>query len=73
MSGSWAGGEQITSEMGIDQFLARYLSQHDMDKISYSDFIDRELFLFSMADNIHSIPSVGWPQARPEKGYLGVL
>jgi len=29
---------------------------HDTDEISYSDFINRELILFSMADNIHSIP-----------------
>lgn len=31
---------------------------HDTDEISYSDFINRELILFSMADNIRSIPSV---------------
>lgn len=31
---------------------------HDMDEIPYSDFINRELILFSMADNIRSIPSV---------------
>lgn len=29
-----------------------------MDEIPYSDFINRELILFSMADNIRSIPSV---------------
>lgn len=31
---------------------------HNMDQIPYSDFINRELILFSMADNIRSIPSV---------------
>ncbi len=31
---------------------------HDTDEISYSDFINRELIPFSMADNVHSIPSV---------------
>jgi DNA topoisomerase-2 len=31
---------------------------HDTDEISYSDFINKELILFSMADNIRSIPSV---------------
>jgi DNA topoisomerase II len=29
-----------------------------MDEISFSDFINKELILFSMADNIRSIPSV---------------
>ena len=29
-----------------------------MDEIPYSDFINKELILFSMADNIRSIPSV---------------
>jgi len=29
---------------------------HDTDEISYSNFINRELILFSMADNICSIP-----------------
>ena len=31
---------------------------HSMRKISYSDFINKELILFSMADNLRSIPSV---------------
>jgi DNA gyrase/topoisomerase IV subunit A len=31
---------------------------HNMDEIPYSDFINRELILFSMADNVRSIPSV---------------
>ena len=31
---------------------------HDTDEISYSDFINKELILFSMADNIRSIPCV---------------
>lgn len=29
-----------------------------MDEISYTDFFNKELILFSMADNIRSIPSV---------------
>ena len=43
----------------IDRFLqpGTYLN-HDTDEISYSDFINRELILFSMADNVRSIPSV---------------
>jgi len=31
---------------------------HSIDKISYDDFVNRELILYSMADNIRSIPSV---------------
>ena len=31
---------------------------HDVDEIPISDFINKELILFSMADNIRSIPSV---------------
>ncbi|KAF3917390.1 hypothetical protein ABW21_db0204435 [Orbilia brochopaga] len=31
---------------------------HTSEKISYDDFINKELILFSMADNIRSIPSV---------------
>ncbi|KAF3179211.1 DNA topoisomerase 2 [Orbilia oligospora] len=30
---------------------------HSIEKISYDDFINKELILFSMADNIRSIPS----------------
>jgi len=30
---------------------------HDTDEIPYSDFINRELILFSIADNVRSIPS----------------
>ena len=42
-----------------DRFLqpGTYLD-HDTDEISYSDFINKELILFSMADNVRSIPSV---------------
>lgn len=29
-----------------------------MDEIPYSEFINKELILFSMADNLRSIPSV---------------
>ena len=31
---------------------------HDAASISYSDFINKELILFSMADNVRSIPSI---------------
>ncbi|KAF8588504.1 type II DNA topoisomerase [Ramaria rubella] len=31
---------------------------HDVDEIPISDFINKELILFSMADNIRSIPSI---------------
>jgi DNA topoisomerase-2 len=31
---------------------------HDIDEIPFSDFINKELILFSMADNVRSIPSV---------------
>lgn len=31
---------------------------HNMDEIPYKDFINKELILFSMADNVRSIPSV---------------
>ena len=31
---------------------------HTIDKIPISDFINKELILYSMADNIRSIPSV---------------
>jgi hypothetical protein len=43
----------------VDRFLqlGTYLN-HGPDEISYSDFINRELFLFSMADNVRSIPSI---------------
>lgn len=30
---------------------------HSIDKISYPDFVNKELILFSMADNVRSIPS----------------
>ena len=31
---------------------------HGQDAVRYSDFIHKELILFSMADNVRSIPSV---------------
>ncbi|EXJ86810.1 DNA topoisomerase II [Capronia epimyces CBS 606.96] len=42
----------------LRQFKAGTYLDHTMKNISYSDFINRELILFSMADNIRSIPSV---------------
>lgn len=31
---------------------------HDVDEVPICDFINKELILFSMADNVRSIPSV---------------
>ncbi|KAF7986171.1 hypothetical protein HWV62_38564 [Athelia sp. TMB] len=42
----------------LRQFKPGTYLDHNMDEISYSDFINKELILFSMADNIRSIPSV---------------
>ncbi|KAI0041498.1 type II DNA topoisomerase [Auriscalpium vulgare] len=42
----------------LRQFRPGTFLNHDTDEISYSDFINKELILFSMADNIRSIPSV---------------
>ncbi|KAI0029066.1 type II DNA topoisomerase [Vararia minispora EC-137] len=41
----------------LRQFKPGTYLNHDTDQISYSDFINKELILFSMADNIRSIPS----------------
>ncbi|KAI0203791.1 DNA topoisomerase [Astrocystis sublimbata] len=35
-----------------------YFDHGGVDKVSYDDFINKELILFSMADNMRSIPSV---------------
>jgi DNA topoisomerase-2 len=42
----------------LRQFKPGTFLDHSVDKISYTDFINKELILFSMADNIRSIPSV---------------
>ncbi|KAI9430165.1 DNA topoisomerase [Lactarius indigo] len=42
----------------LRQFTPGTYLDHDTDEISYSDFINKELILFSMADNVRSIPSV---------------
>lgn len=42
----------------LRQFKPGTFLDHSVDKISHSDFINKELILFSMADNIRSIPSV---------------
>ncbi|KAL4892778.1 DNA topoisomerase [Aspergillus ambiguus] len=42
----------------LRQFRPGTFLDHSVDKISYTDFINKELILFSMADNIRSIPSV---------------
>ncbi|CAE6368969.1 unnamed protein product [Rhizoctonia solani] len=42
----------------LRQFKPGTFIDHSVQEISYTDFINRELILFSMADNIRSIPSV---------------
>ncbi|KAF7715176.1 DNA topoisomerase II [Penicillium ucsense] len=42
----------------LRQFKPGTYLDHSTDKISYTDFINKELILFSMADNQRSIPSV---------------
>ncbi|KAJ5174226.1 DNA topoisomerase 2 [Penicillium canariense] len=42
----------------LRQFKPGTYLDHSMSKISYTDFINKELILFSMADNMRSIPSV---------------
>ena len=42
----------------LRQFRPGTFLDHTTKKISYTDFINKELILFSMADNIRSIPSV---------------
>ncbi|KDQ54971.1 hypothetical protein JAAARDRAFT_196340 [Jaapia argillacea MUCL 33604] len=42
----------------LRQFKPGTYLNHDIDEIPMSDFINRELILFSMADNVRSIPSV---------------
>ncbi|KAJ7151616.1 DNA topoisomerase II [Mycena filopes] len=42
----------------LRQFKPGTFLDHRLEEIPYSDFINKELILFSMADNIRSIPSV---------------
>jgi DNA topoisomerase-2 len=42
----------------LRQFKPGTYLDHSVEKISYTDFINKELILFSMADNMRSIPSV---------------
>ncbi|PGH36410.1 DNA topoisomerase II [[Emmonsia] crescens] len=42
----------------LRQFKPGTFLDHTTEKITYTDFINKELILFSMADNIRSIPSV---------------
>ncbi|KAI9840189.1 MAG: DNA topoisomerase 2 [Sclerophora amabilis] len=42
----------------LRQFKPGTYLDHSIDKISYDEFINKELILFSMADNMRSIPSV---------------
>ncbi|KAL2869738.1 DNA topoisomerase 2 [Aspergillus lucknowensis] len=42
----------------LRQFKPGTYLDHSVSKITYTDFINKELILFSMADNIRSIPSV---------------
>lgn len=42
----------------LRQFKPGTFLDHDVDSVPISDFVNKELILFSMADNIRSIPSV---------------
>ncbi|KJE90404.1 DNA topoisomerase II [Capsaspora owczarzaki ATCC 30864] len=42
----------------LRQFRAGTFLDHQTEAITYSEFINKELILFSMADNVRSIPSV---------------
>ncbi|KAK3324678.1 DNA topoisomerase [Cercophora scortea] len=42
----------------LGNFVPGTYLDHSTDKISYEDFVNRELILFSMADNMRSIPSM---------------
>ncbi|OBT66159.1 hypothetical protein VE03_05077 [Pseudogymnoascus sp. 23342-1-I1] len=42
----------------LGNFVPGTFLDHSSSKISYDDFVNRELILFSMADNMRSIPSV---------------
>lgn len=42
----------------LRNFKAGTFLDHTVDKIPYTDFINHELILFSMADNVRSIPSM---------------
>ena len=42
----------------LRQFKPGTYLDHSIDKITYTDFINKELILYSMADNMRSIPSV---------------
>jgi DNA topoisomerase-2 len=44
-----------------------------MDEISYSDFMNKELILFSMADNVRSIPCVADGLKPGQRKVMGVL
>ncbi|KAL4808143.1 DNA topoisomerase [Aspergillus unguis] len=42
----------------LRQFKPGTFMDHSVEKISYTDFVNKELIQFSMADNVRSIPSV---------------
>ncbi|KAJ4485455.1 DNA topoisomerase II [Lentinula aciculospora] len=42
----------------LRQFKPGTFLDHELHEIPYSDFVNKELILFSMADNIRSIPSI---------------
>ena len=42
----------------LGNFVPGTYLDHSTEKISYNDFVNRELILFSMADNMRSIPSM---------------
>ncbi|KAI5989769.1 DNA topoisomerase II [Pisolithus albus] len=58
----------------LRQFKPGTYLDHNMDEIPFSDFINKELILFSMADNVRSIPSVAdGPQTGPTQSRLGLF
>ena len=42
----------------LRQFIPGTYLDHSINRITYTDFVNKELILFSMADNLRSIPSV---------------
>ena len=64
----WLEHRREQRDQGLDESL---LYAEQMDNISYSDFVNKELILFSNMDNERSIPSSVdgefWPLQNPVK------
>lgn len=48
----------ILWSLGLRNFKPGTFLDHSVDEIPYTDFVNQELILFSMADNVRSIPSM---------------